>query len=179
MGMLQKIVAFVPEEKRDQALAAAGGAALLSGQKFTAIIMFGRGVSGLEKKWRVRHPEFRGDFSQRWAAATSFYEQTHQDPTNRVLHMAGIPLIVGGALGLLVAPRYSPPWFLSATAFVGGWGMNLVGHYKYEKNAPAFAEDPLSFVAGPVWDAQQLAKVIRKRFATATSSVSAPEVATA
>lgn len=171
MGMLKRLVAFVPEEKRDQAMAVAGGAALLTGQKFTAIVMFGRGISGLERKWRIRHPEFDGTFDARWTAATSFYEQTHQNPTNRVLHMAGIPLIVGGAVGLLFAPRYTPPWFLSAGAFAGGWAMNIVGHVNYEKNAPAFAEDPLSFIAGPVWDAQQLAKVIRKRFVTVTREV--------
>ena len=30
---------------------------------------------------------------------------------------------------------------LSAGAYVGGWALNLVGHSKYEKNEPAFAED--------------------------------------
>ena len=165
MALLQKIVAFMPEESRDQALAVAGGAALLTGQKLSAVAMFGRGVYGLEKQWRGRHPEFRGDFKARWAAATSFYEQTHTDPTNRTLHMVGIPLILGGAVGLLASPRYSPPWVLAAGAFVGGWALNLVGHAKYEKNSPAFAEDPLSFVAGPVWDARQFARVMRKRAA--------------
>lgn len=165
MALLQKIVAFVPDEKRDQALAAFGGAALLTGQKLSAVAMFSRGVYGLEKQWRVRHPEFHGDFKARWQAATSFYEQTHQDPTNRTLHMIGIPLILGGALGLLATPRYSPPWVLSAGAFVGGWALNLVGHSRFEKNPPAFAEDPLSFVAGPVWDARQFVKVLRKRAA--------------
>ena len=168
MAMLQRIVDIVPPEKRDQALAAAGGAALLTGQKLTAIMMFSKGVSGLERKWRANHPEFKGGLPERWAAARSFYEQTHQDPTNRLLHMAGIPLIVGGAAGLLFSPRYSPPWFLSATAYSGGWVLNLVGHYKFEKNAPAFADDPLSFVAGPVWDAQQLIKVVQKRVARST-----------
>lgn len=163
MAMLQRIVNFVPAERRDEALAVVGGAALLTGQKLTALSMFGRGVYGLEKKWRAAHPEFKGGLPERWAAATSFYEQTHQDPTNRALHMAGIPLILGGTVGMLVAPRYSPPWVLSAGAFVGGWALNLVGHSKFEKNAPAFADDPLSFVAGPVWDVQQLAKVVRKR----------------
>lgn len=165
MTVLRKIIEYVPAEKRDQAFAAAGGAALLTGQKLTALALFGRGVYGLEKQWRAKHPEFTGDFNDRWRAATSFYEQTHQDPTNRALHMAGIPLILGGAIGLLAMPRYSPPWMLSAGAFVGGWALNLVGHSKYEKNAPAFADDPLSFVAGPVWDVQQAMKIVRKRVA--------------
>ena len=163
MALLHKMIELVPREKRNQALAAAGGVALVTGQKLSAVAMFGRGVWGLEREWRVKHPEFDGDLRARWAAATSFYEQTHQDPTNRALHIVGIPLIVGGAVGLLAAPRYSPPWFAAAGAFVGGWALNLVGHAQFERNQPAFGDDPLSFVAGPVWDVQQLAKVVRKR----------------
>ena len=30
-----------------------------------------------------------------------------------------------------------------------------MGHAAFEKNAPAFKDDPLSFLAGPVWDLQQ------------------------
>ena len=37
-----------------------------------------------------------------------------------------------------------------------GWAFNIVGHAVYEKNAPAFADDPLSFIAGPAWDLQQM-----------------------
>ncbi|HEY9842645.1 MAG TPA: Mpo1-like protein, partial [Candidatus Obscuribacterales bacterium] len=48
------------------------------------------------------------------------------------------------------------PWVISAVAFAGGWALNILGHSKYEKKAPAFTEDPLSFVAGPVWDIQQI-----------------------
>jgi uncharacterized membrane protein YGL010W len=40
-------------------------------------------------------------------------------------------------------------------AFGVGWALNLVGHAAYEKRAPAFSEDGLSFLAGPVWDLQQ------------------------
>jgi len=45
---------------------------------------------------------------------------------------------------------------LSASAFVGGWVLNFIGHGRYEKNQPAFADDPLSFIAGPAWDFMQL-----------------------
>jgi uncharacterized membrane protein YGL010W len=51
----------------------------------------------------------------------------------------------------------------SAAAFAGGWALNILGHMVYEKKKPAFAEDPLSFVAGPVWDAKQLVNVINKK----------------
>ena len=34
------------------------------------------------------------------------------------------------------------------------WALNIIGHKAYEKKAPAFADDPLSFIAGPFWDAK-------------------------
>ena len=30
--------------------------------------------------------------------------------------------------------------------------LNFIGHGFFEKGAPAFSEDPLSFFAGPAWD---------------------------
>jgi len=160
MAMLSKVhglLSLVPEDKRDVALAGAGMVALLAGQKLTGIALFAKGAAGLEKQWRVKHPEFQGGMKERWAAASDFYAQTHAHPMNRKLHMIGIPLIVGGTVGLLAAPRYTPPWFAAAGSFAGGWVFNFIGHGVYEKNAPAFADDPLSFIAGPVWDVQQVA----------------------
>lgn len=156
MGWLSKLV---PEDKRDVAMAAGGMAMLLTGARLPALMLFARGAVGLETRWRLRNPGFHGGLAARWARATAFYEGTHQDPTNRVLHIVGIPMILGGAVGLLafrpVGPT-APLWFGSAGTFVGGWALNLVGHQVFEGNAPAFQDDPLSFVAGPVWDAQQV-----------------------
>ena len=67
-------------------------------------------------------------------------------------------MILGGTIGLITAPRYRPLWTLSATSFTIGWVLNIVGHAFYEKNKPAFADDPLSFIAGPVWDLEQSRK---------------------
>jgi uncharacterized membrane protein YGL010W len=39
--------------------------------------------------------------------------------------------------------------------------LNIVGHACFERRAPAFSDDPLSFVAGPVWDLQQLSARFR------------------
>jgi uncharacterized membrane protein YGL010W len=47
-------------------------------------------------------------------------------------------------------------WLASWAAFNVGWTLNFIGHGVYEKNSPAFADDPLSFVAGPLWDLKQL-----------------------
>ena len=155
MGLLSKLV---PADRRDVAMAAGGMALLLTGARMPALLLFARGAVGLETRWRLRNPAFTGGFAARWRQAIAHYEGTHQHPTNRRLHVVGIPMILGGAVGLLAfrpVGMTAPLWFGSAGAFVGGWTLNLVGHGVFERNAPAFQDDPLAFVAGPVWDARQ------------------------
>jgi uncharacterized membrane protein YGL010W len=136
--------------------------ALCAGFKKSALTLFGAGVKMLEQDWRARHPDFVGDAAERWQASLSFYRDTHQNETNRTLHLIGIPLIVGGAAGLFASKPLSPVtgalWIGSLGAFTVGWALNLVGHAAFEKRAPAFSDDGLSFIAGPVWDLQQLIK---------------------
>ena len=148
------------------ALSVAGMGALCAGFKLSALSLFGAGVKLLEKDWRTRHPGFTGGAAERWQASLVFYRETHQNGTNRTLHLIGIPLIVGGALGLFIAKPPGPLhpvrgalWAGSLGAFAAGWALNLVGHAAFEKRAPAFSDDGLSFIAGPVWDLQELLKV--------------------
>jgi hypothetical protein len=162
MGLLDSF-----KENRDVVAAGAGMLALLAGRKLTALALFGKGFSGLEKKWRANHSDFQGDCAERWDEALRFYGETHRDPVNRKLHIIGIPFIVAGAAGLILFAPYRPLWGMAATSFVGGWVLNFIGHGKYEKNAPAFADDPLSFIAGPVWDFQQ---ILRKDGASAATT---------
>jgi hypothetical protein len=151
------------------ALAVGGMGALCFGFKRSALSLFGAGLRVLEVDWRARHPEFRGGPRDRWQAALDFYRDTHQNPTNRTLHVIGIPLIVGGAVGLFAARPLSPVsggvWLGSLAAFGCGWVLNLAGHALYEHRAPAFSEDGLSFLAGPVWDLQQLMQTAVQRAA--------------
>ncbi len=144
------------EKQLDVAKVVGGMALVLLGRKLEGLSLFGKGIYDLEKKYREKHPDLEPGFDNRWAKAVEFYEETHQDETNRTLHRWGIPMIVGGAVGLLAAKPYKTPWLVSAGAFALGWTLNIAGHAKYEKKKPAFADDPLSFVAGPVWDAKQL-----------------------
>jgi len=146
--------------RRGVAFTVGGMGALFAGRKISALGLFSQGLRDLESEWRDRHPEFQGGLRARWAEAIEFYEGTHTDATNRRLHLIGIPLIVGGAVGLLVFPSYTPPWALAAGTFAAGWGLNIAGHVFFEKNAPAFADDPLSFVAGPVFDVMQLRTLV-------------------
>lgn len=142
------------------ALSVAGMGALCAGFKLGALSLFGAGVRLLEKDWRARHPDFHGSASERWQASLSFYRETHQNGTNRTLHLIGIPLILGGAAGLFasrpLSPVTGPLWVGSLGAFATGWALNILGHAAYEKRAPAFSDDGLSFIAGPVWDLQEM-----------------------
>lgn len=135
-----------------------GVGALMLGRRKTGISLFLTGIVGMETQWRDQHA-FEGTLAERWDRSIRFYEETHAHDTNRVLHMAGIPTIVLGTAGLLTTRVYSPLWFASNAAFIFGWGLNFVGHGFYEKNAPALQDDPLSFIAGPVWDIQQFRKL--------------------
>jgi hypothetical protein len=155
--MLETVMKKALGEKNTHLAMTAGGMlALLGGRKLAAIGLFGKGLAGLEREWRKAHPEFQGGLVDRWQEAIRFYEATHQNPQNRTLHVVGIPMIVGGAAGLILFPAYRPLWGLSAASFTVGWALNFVGHGLFEKAAPAFADDPLSFLAGPVWDFRQL-----------------------
>lgn len=140
--------------KKGRNLALVGGAmvGLTVGAKMTPAAIALKGILGLEDEWRRQHPDFRGSLAERWEAAIEFYDATHQDPVNRALHTVGIPMIVGGLLGMMAAPRYTPPWWVANGSWTFGWALNFLGHGVFEKDAPAFAEDPLAFIAGPVWD---------------------------
>lgn len=152
MSILDRIAT---KKTRNLAYIAGGMTGLLTGSKLGALALFGKGLWGLEQVYREDRG-FCGTWSERWREAGEFYARTHQDPVNRALHIVGIPMIAGGALGMVALPRWQPLWGLSALSYTAGWGLNLVGHAVFEKNAPAFADDPLSFFVGPVWDLQHL-----------------------
>ncbi len=149
-------------ERADLAKLTAGGVLMMLGAKATPLYLFQSGLRGLEAEWRLRH-EFHGSLSERWSRAVAFYESTHVDKTNRILHIVGIPMIVGGTAGLLLIPSWTPPWAVALGSFSIGWALNLAGHKYFERNAPAFEEDPLSFVAGPVWDLAQIRQAVKSK----------------
>lgn len=155
--MIDSLLSLIPNaKKRNVAYTAAGMLGILAGQKIAGLGLFAKGLHGLEKQWRADHPEFEGGLVERWQRSIEFYERTHENDVNRKLHIIGIPMILGGTAGLLLFSPFRPLWFVSASSFTAGWVLNFIGHGVFEKKAPAFADDPLSFLAGPVWDFQQL-----------------------
>lgn len=144
---------------RDTAMVVGGVAAAMAGLKGSALAMLGKGAAGLERRWR-EDKSFKGNLSERWQEAVSAYEETHHDTTNRRIQMVGVPLIVGGGVGLIAIPSYTPPWLVALGAWTAGWGLSLVGQRVYEKGTPVFPEDPLAFLAGP---ARDLRNVVARR----------------
>lgn len=158
--MFPKLIDYLSVKKnRDLACASLGMGALLFGQKTLGLGLFAKGFAGLEAEWRDVN-EFTGTGEERWRRAIAFYEATHQDQVNRALHIVGIPMILGGTVGLFAFRPFRPLWFASASSFTAGWVLNFIGHAWFERKAPAFADDPLSFIAGPVWDVTQLRALV-------------------
>lgn len=73
------------------------------------------------------------------------YSDGHQHLGTKITHAIGIPMILAAFPTAVV----SPP--AGAALFVGGWAFQFVGHYVFEKDDPAFFEDPYYLFIGPVW----------------------------
>jgi len=73
------------------------------------------------------------------------YQAAHTKTGTKLTHMVGIPMILAS---LPVAP-FNP--LLAGGLFAGGWTLQFIGHYVFEKNDPKFFGDPLNLLVGVVW----------------------------
>jgi uncharacterized membrane protein YGL010W len=79
----------------------------------------------------------------------SLYQEGHTKLGTKLTHMVGIPMIVASV------PTAFVNLPLAGGLFVGGWALQYVGHYVFEKNSPAFYADPYYLLVGPVWVAAE------------------------
>jgi uncharacterized membrane protein YGL010W len=79
----------------------------------------------------------------------ALYAKEHTKLGTKLTHMVGIPMIVASIPTAFVAPR------TALGLFVGGWGLQYIGHYVFEHNKPAFYGDPYYLLVGPVWVAAE------------------------
>ncbi|HEY2932332.1 MAG TPA: DUF962 domain-containing protein [Acidobacteriota bacterium] len=77
------------------------------------------------------------------------YWASHRHPVNNALHFVGIPLIIVSIF--LVFWN----WKMAAILFVGGWILQLTGHW-IEGNRPAFLKNPAFLIVGPISFLQKL-----------------------
>jgi len=59
-------------------------------------------------------------------------------------------IMLAASVGLLVLGRPMPVW-VAAALFVLGWIFQFIGHYVYEKRAPAFFRNLAHLLVGPLW----------------------------
>ncbi len=85
-----------------------------------------------------------------WEEWITQYEQSHQNPVNRLCHTIGIPLIAI-AIPLLGVEFVVPgTWQLSVLLFVVGWGFQFAGHW-FEGKPPEFFRDWRFLLVGLRW----------------------------
>jgi uncharacterized membrane protein YGL010W len=79
----------------------------------------------------------------------ALYAKEHTQLGTKLTHMVGIPMIVASIPTAVV----NPP--AAGGLFVGGWALQYIGHYVFEKNKPAFYNDPYYLLVGPIWVAAE------------------------
>jgi uncharacterized membrane protein YGL010W len=77
------------------------------------------------------------------------YGEGHRHFGTRLTHMVGIPMIVAS---LPIFP-FNP--LIGGGMFVGGWALQFIGHYVFEKNDPKFFGEPVNLLIGVVWAAKE------------------------
>jgi uncharacterized membrane protein YGL010W len=88
--------------------------------------------------------------SRTWAEWLAQYAESHQDPTNRLCHTIGIPVVAASVVlcpALLFMPQL---WLAVLGLFVVGWSFQFVGHY-YEGKPPEFTKDWRFLFVGLRW----------------------------
>src|SRR4051812_16590189 len=73
------------------------------------------------------------------------YETEHTQLGTKLTHAIGIPMIVVSIPVVLVNP------LVAAGLFVGGWALQIGGHFLFERNSPSFFGDPFYLLVGPAW----------------------------
>ena len=82
------------------------------------------------------------------------YGEGHRHLGTRLTHMVGIPMIVGSLPILPLNP------IVGGGLFVGGWILQFIGHYVFEKNDPKFFGDPVNLLIGVVWAAKEWLELV-------------------
>ena len=78
------------------------------------------------------------------------YIADHQNPTNKMLHLIGIPALVIAVLLWLLAAYVSGVWIFAAILTVAGITLQLVGH-RFEGKPPSAHSDWRFLIIGLMW----------------------------
>ncbi|MCC7528245.1 MAG: DUF962 domain-containing protein [Candidatus Melainabacteria bacterium] len=75
------------------------------------------------------------DTQKEYAETLQYYKSQHTTLGCKVTHMIGVPMIALSVPMLLISPRRA------ANLFAGGWALQFIGHYVFEKNSPVVLTD--------------------------------------
>jgi uncharacterized membrane protein YGL010W len=76
------------------------------------------------------------------------------------LALVMLPLSVIMALAAMLLPLW-----LHVALFIGGWILQFIGHARYEKQSPAFLNNLLHLLVGPLWILEDLTHLEGRRAA--------------
>jgi uncharacterized membrane protein YGL010W len=85
-----------------------------------------------------------------WTEWIEQYEQSHQNPVNRVCHTIGIPLIALSLPLFIIAWWVPNMWWVPTAMFGIGWVFQFVGHW-FEGKPPEFFKDWRFLFVGLRW----------------------------
>ena len=78
------------------------------------------------------------------------YIGDHQNPTNKVFHLIGIPIVVITVGLWLIAPYFEGVWLWALVATPIGIALQLIGH-RFEGKPPSAASDWRFLIIGVAW----------------------------
>lgn len=85
------------------------------------------------------------------------YRREHRTLGCKVTHMFGVPMIVAS----IPTAFFNLP--TAAGLFTGGWALQFIGHYVFEKNRPVFLGnvlDPFTYAAAIVFVSEEWGKLL-------------------
>jgi uncharacterized membrane protein YGL010W len=86
-----------------------------------------------------------------------YYRQQHRTLGCKVTHMFGVPMIAASV------PLVFFNWPLAAALFGGGWVLQFIGHYVFEKNNPVFLHDisnPWTYLSALLFVSEEWLKLL-------------------
>ena len=146
------IESWASPEQRTAYLTAGAAGALVLGRKKMAFGLLAQAARDFDTVLSEGDPDRSGKFLERMGSAVDSYQTRHTHRVTRIVHVASLPLIAGGAVGLLASRPLFPVWNVAVGAFSVGCAMNIGTQLILEDAPLLIGGDPLSLTVGPLWD---------------------------